>query len=584
MGKAKEGIAYILSFLRSKTSNNVLYWSVLAIFFLGLAILFTWPLAQNFSKAIIGQSDFTDGPFFLWNLWWVKYALLAHINPFFTTFVYYPAHVNLVMHTLTFTSGLLSLPFQGWLGLIRSLNLILFFSMVTTGIGMVWLMKYLTGNKFVGITSGLIFGFNPYLFGHLQAGHYNLTMFWILPLAILFFYKTLREEKLYNPIIFAVLLVLQSYLDLQLAVFNFFVLIILFLAYSITEPRKIYNCRKLAFFITSAVIYLGLFALPYYSWIKEFWSNNMASDIYNNGDIRILLGLNPLNPYLGAQNLKLTLRLIGSYRENVIPLGFSVMGLALLSFAAFKRNLKEKIIYLIIALVGGALALGPNPQFAQKVSNQIHLPFYYLAKLPFFDAGIVPTRFVVISYFALAVLAGYLCFDLWSFFKRKKLTYVAVILIVLITSVVGFEYYSGQMKIDYLNHSPILEKIKDDQGDFSVLPVVSSARDGYYQTFHQKKAVSGYLGRRVHDYYQAQYINEPGLRRLSSDRLDPPEGDDLNRDRVLEVFKKYKIRYVYIDKTNHRPEIIEHTRSYLEGTLGLPVWQEDDSLLVYKVN
>jgi len=571
-------------FYRNKKFQNIGLWVLIGIFYLVLAVFFTWPLASNLSSSIIGQSDFTDGPFFLWNLWWVKEAIFSLKNPFFTDFVYFPAHVNLTMHTLTLTSGLLSLPIQEWLGLVKSLNMILFFSMVATGLGMVALMKYLTGNRFIGMVSGVVFGFSPYLFSHLQAGHFNLTMLWLIPLTVLFFYKILREKKIYNPIVFAILVALQSYLDLQVAVFNIFILVILLVGYGVLEAKNTFSRHTLLRLVLALALYLGLFALPYYLLIKGFWSGSMASEIYNNGDLKIIFGLNPLSPYFANENLKLTLRLIGSYRENVISLGFAAMALSILAFIAVKRNLKEKIIYLIMAIAGVVLAMGPYIQFDQKVIYGFHLPFFYLAKLPFFDAGIVPTRFIVIAYFAIAVLAGLTFFDLWVFTKRKKLLWLGVILMVLATALVSFEYYCGQMKTDSLSVSPIFEEIKNMPGDFTVLPAISTARDGYYQTVHQKKVVSGYLGRRVHDYYEAQYANEPGLRRLASDRLDPMQEDDLNRDKVIAALLKYKVKYVYIDKTNHKTDVVEHFRNYIGSTIELHAYREDKGVLVFEVN
>ncbi|MDQ2807577.1 MAG: hypothetical protein M3Z04_11805 [Chloroflexota bacterium] len=110
-----------------------------------LAIFYTWPLLLNF-----GGTGLTPGAIIedrdqnLWNLWWVKTALLdLHTNPFHTDQLYWPTGVSLQFHTLNPFNGLISIPFQPFVSLPVIYNGIVLFSFILTGWGAYLLLRYL---------------------------------------------------------------------------------------------------------------------------------------------------------------------------------------------------------------------------------------------------------------------------------------------------------------------------------------------------------------------------------------------------------------------------------------------------------
>jgi len=567
--------------------KNLIFWVLTGLIYLALAIIFTWPLAKHINSSIIGQPDFTDGPFFLWNIWWVKKALLTFHNLFFSNFVYYPANANLSLHTLTLTTALIALPLLPFFKLITTLNIIQLASIIGSALGMVALVGYLTKNKYAGFVSGLIFAFCPYIFGHLQAGHYNLTMLWPIPLVTLFFFKTLREKSYLNPVLAGIFLLAISYLDVQLMVYALILLLLIFIFELIFGFRKTLNLQKIVFYLIIIAIYGVGFALPYLLNLKEFWSHRELLPTYSNGDLQFILGKNPLNPWWGAGKLKVVEAAVGSYRENTVALGFTPILLAILAFVPIRNLIREKFLFLVISLVGFLLALGPHFQVRQ-VLFPVNLPFFYLQKLPLFNMGIVPTRFIVLAYFGLAVLAGIFMANIILIFNKRFLKYFVYVAVPIFSVVVGIEYYSGQMRMDNFVASPIYQEIKNNQGDFSVLPVLTKSDDGYFQTIHDKKMVSGFLGRRINGYYLEQYKKEPLLGYIASGEtfnlMGAPRPEDKNRELVLATLKKYKIRYLIVDDAAKRPDEIENVRKYLEGTLGFKVWREDASVVVYKLD
>jgi hypothetical protein len=102
-----------------------------------LAVLFTWPLVLNLGGSGLAPGVMTeDRAQNLWNLWWVKTALLdLHTNPFVTDYLWYPTPVSLRFHTLNIFNGLVSIPFQPFMTLPAILSGIVLFSFILAGWG-----------------------------------------------------------------------------------------------------------------------------------------------------------------------------------------------------------------------------------------------------------------------------------------------------------------------------------------------------------------------------------------------------------------------------------------------------------------
>lgn len=581
-GKVKEGTGIGGSTQGKKTIPNFVVWILISVFYLCLAAIFTWPLLSYFSDFIIGQHDFTDGPMFLWNYWVAKNSLLHLQNPFFTNLVYFPDNVNLALVTYTFTNGLISIPLQFFLNLVQTINVITLLSITFSAVGMYFLVYYLTKNRIAGLVPGIVFGFSPYVFSHLMAGHYNLSMLYLVPFTVLFFIKSLREDKYINLILFTSLLIMQSYLDLQVLLYVAIILFVVLIEHSVSFRAGIFKKRKIFFLLLFALSYALIFIYPYLHLISLFGNKGAIDTTFNNGDLKVMFGLNPLNPLFNNSNYKLVTDLLGGYRENVISLGYSVLGMATLSLVLFRRYWQEKLCYLILVAVGIILALGPYLQYAGRVAYSVKLPFFYLQNLPLFNFGLVPPRFIIISLFALSVLVGFLFAHVFEFLNNKKMLYLFYPILLIGALLVAGEFYSGELKTHRLPQPEALEYIKEDQGEFTVLPVHPTVFDEYYQTIHGKKIISGYLGRRVDPYYSSKYYHLAGVDHLLGSNLDNLSGDDFDESKVKDEWKKLKIRYFTVDKTQNNREFVDRANSYLEQ-MEVQKVAEDASMVLYKV-
>ena len=181
-----------------------------------LTVLLTWPVAAKLFTEIPGGGDAWHN---VWNLWWVKHAVVSgQWNVYHTDLLYFPEGVNLYFHTLALTAGIMALPLQlvGF-NLLASYNLVMLSSFVLAGYGTFLLCHYLLritnyelrirdggnskfkiqnskftiGAAFVG---GIVFAFAPYHMAHMF-GHLNLTMVQWIPFYVLLLLKAVDARS-----------------------------------------------------------------------------------------------------------------------------------------------------------------------------------------------------------------------------------------------------------------------------------------------------------------------------------------------------------------------------------------------------
>lgn len=211
---------------------------IVILSYLVITLVLTYPWILHFNTHVISLQTYLfpervtsdeDPWVFLWNLWWVKTALLQDkTNPYFTNYIYYPQGINLTFHTLSLANGLLSIPFQFFLNLVTTYNLLMLLSFVLSGYFVYLLVNQFIQNKIAAFYSGLIFTFSTYRMIH--SFHFlNLATTQWIPLYILFLFKLRNQRKIIHALITALLL----WLNWQTCEYYFFYLFIFTAIFSI---------------------------------------------------------------------------------------------------------------------------------------------------------------------------------------------------------------------------------------------------------------------------------------------------------------------------------------------------------------
>ncbi|RRR70837.1 MAG: hypothetical protein EI684_12555 [Candidatus Viridilinea halotolerans] len=131
--------------------------------YLLLGVIFTWPLSLHLHTAVIQVGDTPiDAAQNIWNLWWVRMALLNGANPYLTTYLFYPDSVNLFLQPLSLPNALLVWPILWRLGPLVAFNSVILLSF---GFGGYWayrVARALAIGRGAALLAGFIFVFTPY--------------------------------------------------------------------------------------------------------------------------------------------------------------------------------------------------------------------------------------------------------------------------------------------------------------------------------------------------------------------------------------------------------------------------------------
>ncbi len=500
--------------------------------YLLLTLLMTWPLITQLTRTL---PDGGDGWRFLWNLWWVKTAVVdLHTSPFHTNLLYYPNGVNLYIDTLAPLLGVLSIPLQLLgLNLVTVYNLLVLSSFVLAGYGTYLLVRYLTNVRAAAFVAGIIFAFCPYHFAHML-GHLNLVSLQGLPFYVLALYKTWgaverpdstdapRPTNPRRPLLWAgaagLWLAINAYIEWTYALF--LILFTLgFVAWQVLVARRGPGWRtgalrlglvgRISLLLTSPVL------LPMLQEARStaYTQTPIQASVALSSDSTDAFVPSAFHPLWQLTGPVLASHYATRWRaERVVFVGYSTLALSIAGLWAFRRR-ASIVFWGCTALGGWILSLGPILHVWGErffLGQRIPLPYAGLYFLPFFNILRVPARFMVLTMLALAVLVGYALASgarerprWWPSRLRSVrggwLSLVAAVLIL-------FEYLAVPYPLLPLDYQlPFYQQLAQEPGQFAILDLPLTPFSIYeaYQTIHHHPIVGGYLARQPPDPFVA---------------------------------------------------------------------------------
>ena len=568
---------------------------VVLLAFAGYALLslaWTYPLIMNFSSKMVGIGG--DRYIGLWNMWWMKKALLElHVNPMYTDYLFYPQGINLAFHDYSIFNALVSVPLQAFFSLPEIYNLLFLATYILGGLGCFLLVSYLTGDRYAAFLSGLVFAFwggRAYYSDHLSFA----TIQWF-PYCALYLIKTLRERSYRNPIRAALFLAMNGlscgYYAIYMALFT-----ALFLLYSAWAERK-------TFFTAACLTRFGLagvlFGLLIFPSVYPMFKDVVSGESYMISALLPLESASPNTLFLPSINHSL----IGTYMRYLylkagLPMqwgltgsafiGYTVLGLCL--YTGFKlRHLKQRF-WIIAAVSFLLLAMGPHLLLFSKAYPSIPLPYVLLRYIPVLKIVRVPVRFMVMAMFCGSVLVGYACWDIFRRMRVKKIVFFLLAVAIL------FEFFRF-LGIAPLETTPAFYKqLGQDKEEYAILELTklmnwehSAARSSLFQTTHGKKLFHGHVSRvSLETYHQAYalYTVFNDLLTCPPEKLVSAAGQNLfwggDKKAITAMLSFYNVRYValYYDYWYGN---YEENRNRLQRLFGKPV-SEEHGICLFKVD
>jgi hypothetical protein len=514
------------------------FWATLA--FAALTILMTWPVAAHLTTEVPGGGDAWQN---IWNLWWVKQALVTlHTNPYHTDLLFYPDGVNLYLHTLVFTAGLTTIPLQ-LLGvnLVTCYNLVLLSTYVLAGLGTYLLCRYLTANTWASFVGGLVYAFAPYHSAHLF-GHMNLASLQWIPFYILLLLKAVDwlpaaeprpememgaqpapTDRLHvafrhpwSAIGAGILLAVNAYTEWTYAVF-LLLLTAALLAWRILLPSErtdtsvgqrwwTIGAHIVIIGITSLVLTAPIF-LPTLAEARQGYAQEPAEEtVFYSADLVNAFLPSELHPIWGPAIAGIISKLppplpLKNPSERDLFLGYTVLAVAAWAVWLLRRN-RRVVFWALTAILMWLLSLGPVLQVLGKqeftaFAVKIPLPYLLLYKVPLFSIMRTPGRFTVLVMLALAVLVSYGLAHLLRTRPRPSIPATSRALAVVIPLLILFEFAAVYPVVPPGWNVPIYQKIAAEPGNFALLELPIRPFSDYmaYQTIHGKPIIGGYISR-----------------------------------------------------------------------------------------
>jgi hypothetical protein len=561
---------------RSVTARFFLFNLALGICF---TILLTAPGIQFLGTRILGYPH--DGFAYTWKMWWWHESLPeSHLGPADMSYVNYPYpgyNPHLLASPLI---NLLALPFVGWLGSLRTYNILMLLAFALSWPTAALLCYEFFPNSWAASLGGAVYAFYPNKVAHAVGGHLAQMFVFLFPLSVLFLYRAWRKpEKRGNSLLAAVFLALSILVDLKhiaLFIAPFFLLFILF--YGILERHKWTRARLVSVAITfgAAALLTAPFLAPLV--IARFRGELAHFDavgvVRHSADLTSFLVPPPEHPiYSSIESLRTySARLAEEgWHENIFYLGFVTLLLSIIGFWRHRNN-RDVAFWGLVALSGVILALGPLLKVGGKVVSfqveeyvgHVPMPYYLLHSLPFYDWGRTPGRIIEMTMLALAVLATGGLLALLAQFKRNHRSTIAlgVTVLVLIDGLFIWPWPLGNARVPEF-YQPIAE---DGQNyailDLPIWEYRCERYQLYYATIHEHPIVGGVVTRRSPE-------AERTIREIE-EIVDPEEGLA-----TAESLANLGIRYVVLHKLCLSEEEVRDRSGFLASRLGPHVY--DDS-------
>lgn len=364
--------------------------AVVTISFLALALVATWPLARHLSASLPG--DLGDPLFVTWVMAWVGRHLTALFGGDFAAFhdmwnapIFWPER-NALAYSEHFTAqAMQALPIY-WLtgNALLAYNVVFLATYVLSGVGAYGFVCHLTGSRLAGAVAGVTFAFNIYRALSIPHLH-TLSAQW-LPIALWGFLVFARTRSMTALLLGTAALVTLNlsngyyllYCDPIVAAFA----AVAVMAHGRGRDRAVWLWLAGAGLVTVAiqVPWVG----PYLSMQQrlQFSRPRAEVELYSLG--------------------------LEAYR-TALPHLVAMLALACASVLAFRKAgaLRWAVVFfVIVGVLSLWLSLGPTPRLDGEALGIPGLYGVLLDYVPGFSGLRVASRFAMLVFLALSVLAG----------------------------------------------------------------------------------------------------------------------------------------------------------------------------------
>jgi hypothetical protein len=342
----------------------------------------------HFDTHHVGEAG-GDAKIYLWNYWWVNEALFElGTSPFKTDFIFHPIGIGLSLHTLAAAQGVVVAPLSAIAGSTVGANLMIVWTFVGSALATYALARRLGAGVDGSFLAGLVYGFCPYRLARL-AGHYDLLGTEWIPLYVLLLFELKDRPRLAGGIGVAagIVAAVCGYTALSYLVFlALFTLV--FVAYHRSEITKL--APRLAIVAGVVVLLLAPLLFQMRRDLTEWTYPPYPGASRYGADLAAYVVPPPSTSLLPGR----------SFAHNVTEATvFPGYVLLLLATMGWKRHR----FWLVTAVVFFVFSLG-NSLHVMGRDTGIPVPFWLISQIPLLDNLRAPSRLVIVTMLALAMM------------------------------------------------------------------------------------------------------------------------------------------------------------------------------------
>jgi hypothetical protein len=385
--------------------------------------LFVWSGIWTTHPTAVTTCGCGDNSLVTWFLAWPAYALEHGLNPFFSTFANHPQGVNLLANASSTGIGIVFAPITWLFGPVASLNVALSLSPVLSALATFILVRRWVRWAPAAFVAGLLYGFSPFLLVSLSNVWLMMGMAPVPPLLVLLLDELLFRQRR-NPIKVGVglglLIFLQFFLGVEMllimaiSVAIGLVFIVVFAAWREKEALKRHWRHAvvgLAWGVGTSVVLLA-----YPAWFALAGPDHLSGQIW--GGLRFLQwNTNVKDFFLPAPGNAAAVanrHLFGGYQGPFLSNQYIGFGLALvlvLGIVIWRRD-RKLWLFGAIGFCLLVISLGSG-------GENTPLPWRAFANAPLLQ-NIWPTRFLVGTYLAMAIMLGLILDHVYEALRRRS--------------------------------------------------------------------------------------------------------------------------------------------------------------------
>ncbi len=497
-------------------------------------IVFTWPLVLHLDTHVIQKGAIpVDAGQNIWNLWWVRQALLTGSNPYLTRYLFYPEQINLFWQTLGLPNALLVLPILLIAGPLVAFNTLILLSFGLGGYFAYRLGRAVLTDRIAALIVGFVFTFTPHHMQPLLGGALEIVAIHWIPLYVLLLMRALRRQTVPSVLSAALLLTVTTlashYYGLFCAVYT---LLHVLLAAILVAPwqrdqqtgdtrqgigdrghlsakrseRKALersNARTLErsnaasyrlLMIGVAIAGISVITLLPFAWDREMLQAAAPEDwytrqLFHSTALVDFLGLNVLHPLWGTAATR--------WSQMLHPFGVELgaaPGLVVYALLIYGCWLYWRTVWPWLVLAMGMLILSMGPEL--KIGSEptgIPLPFQWLNAASPFQNSSRPSRFITLMMLPVSVLAGYGIQAVRERWWHQRSVVAGLIAGVLLCELIVAPWPMMPIQVD-----PLYMALHSYQSPGAVIELPPRTNDSQYmlnQLCHGRPLVGGYLAR-----------------------------------------------------------------------------------------